>query len=191
MSVGFARYLFVPEGGVSFSASIAERIADALRAAGLAEGPDGDGLSWRPFRPAGALTRYVESLGLVQPTLKIDWSEQPTNLVDSYLPPRGPWCRCPSCPKVIPADGTIIAHPTTGEEMLLRIDQCLSCGEPFDEDTWVRADNRVIFQSRLVFAVVADGFAATLPTLADGCPQLLQTMRQVVDGPLSEVFVAW
>lgn len=191
MTLGYARYLYVPEDGTRYSSAVASSIADALRDAGLATGPDGDGLSWRPFRPAGALTAYAESLGLVHPTIKIEWSDDPEEVTDPFLPPRGPWSRCPRCEKVIPTHGTIIVHPQSGEEMLLSIDECLSCGEPFDAYRWERALDRVIFRSRLIVALVADGFAAARPTLTDACPKFVQTVREIVDNDVREVFLAW
>lgn len=191
MHLGFARYLYVPEDGTRYSSAVASSIEDALRDAGLATGPDGDGLGWRPFRPSGALMGYAEGLGLVQPTLKIDWSDDPEELTDSYLPPRGPWSRCPRCEKVIPTHGTIIAHPISGDEVMISIEECLSCGEPFDAYVWNRADERVIFRSRLVVSLVADGFSAARPTFAEGCPQFVHTVREIVENEVREVFVAW
>lgn len=191
MAVGFARYLFVPGDGPHYGSAVTSTLAEALRKAGLATGPDGDGLSWRPFRPDGALSRYGEALGLLHPTLKIEWSDEPEPLADNYLPPRGPWSRCPSCPKVIPSHGTMITHPTTGEDVLIAIEHCPSCGEPFDAAAWARADNRTIFQSRLVVALVGDSFSATLPTFAEGCPELVHTIQARLDHRLEEVFVAW
>ena len=191
MNLGFARYLYVPEDGTRYSSSVASSIEDALRDAGLATGPEGEGLSWRPFRPAGAMMSYAESLGLVHPTIKIDWSDDPESLEDPYLPARGPWSRCPQCDKPIPSHGTIVAHPVSGDEMLIAIEECLSCGEPFDSYVWNRAQERVVFRSRLVVSLVADGFAATRPTFAEGCAQFVQTVHEIVDHELREVFVAW
>lgn len=191
MAVGFARYLYVPEDGTRYSSAVASSIEDALRDAGLATGPDGDGLNWRPFRPAGAMTRYTEKLGLVHATLNIDWSDNPEPLRDPYLPPRGPWSRCPRCEKIIPTHGTIIAHPLTGEDTLITIEECLSCGEPFDAYIWNRAETRTVFESRLVISLVADGFQATRPTLAEGCAEFVDTVREIVDNDVREVFVAW
>ncbi len=191
MILGYARYLYVPEDGTRYSSAVASSIEDALRDAGLAMGPDGEGLGWRPFRPAGALMSYAESLGLVHPTIKIDWSDDPEPLSDSFLPPRGPWSRCPRCEKVIPSHGTVITHPISGDDMMIAIEECLSCGEPFDVYAWNRAEDRVVFRSRLVISLVADGFAAARPTLLEGCPQFVHTVREIVDNELREVFVAW
>jgi hypothetical protein len=191
MSVGFARYLYVPEDGTRYSSGVATSIEQALRDAGLATGPDGEGLNWRPFRPTGALMSYAEQLGLVHPTLKIDWSDDPEELNDPYLPPRGPWSRCPTCGKILPTHGTMIAHPLSGEDTLVNIEECVSCGEPFDAYAWDRADDRVIFTTRLVVSLVADNFQAVRPTFQEGCPQFIQTVREVVDHDLREVFVAW
>jgi len=191
MTVGFARYLYVPEDGTRYSSGVATSLEQALRDAGLATGPDGEGLAWRPFRPAGALTSYVEQLGLVHPTLKIDWSDDPEEVRDSYLPPRGPWSRCPGCAKLLPTHGTMIVHPLSGEDMIVAIEECISCGVPFDPYAWERAEDRVLFRSRLIVSLSADSFGAARPTFADGCPQFVQTVQEVVDNDLREMFAAW
>lgn len=191
MSLGFARYLYVPEDGTRYSSSVASSIEDALRDAGLAKGPDGEGLAWRPFRPAGALGGYAEQLGLVHPTLKVEWADDPEEFNDPYLPPRGPWSICPNCAKIIPTHGTMIAHPLSGEDMLISIEDCISCGQPFDAYAWERAEDRTLFQSRLVVTLSADSFVATRPTFAEACPQFVQTVREVVDHDLREMFVAF
>lgn len=191
MSVGFARYLYVPEDGTRYSSTVATSLEQALRDAGLATGPDGEGLAWRPFRPTGALAAYAEQLGLVHPTLKVDWSDDPEEVRDSYLPPRGPWSRCPKCSKLLPTHGTMIAHPLSGEDVIIQIEECISCGSPFDAYTWERAEDRVLFRSRLVVVLSADSFSAARPTFSEGCPQFVQTVREVVDNDLREMFVAW
>ncbi len=191
MSLGFVRYLYVPEDGTRYSSGVASSIEEALRDAGLATGPDGEGLAWRPFRPAGALGGYAETLGLVHPTLKVEWSDDPEIYSDPYLPPRGPWSVCPSCSKLIPTHGTIIAHPTTGEDFLISIEECISCGHAFDAYDWERAEDRTLFESRLVVALSADSFVVTRPTFEQACPQFVQTVREVVDNELREMFVAF
>lgn len=190
MSVTFARYLYVPEDGTRHSSQVATSIEEALRDAGLAVGPDGEGTNWRPFRPSGALVRYAERLGLVYPTISVDWHDEVYELVDTYLPPRGPWSRCPSCAKLLPSHGTMIHHPVTGEEVLVQIEVCGSCGEPFDPLSWARAEERVVFRSRLVVSLQADAWGGSLPAFAEGCPELVKTIQEVVGQPVREVFVA-
>jgi len=191
MSVGFARYLYVPEDGERYSSQVAVSIEQALRDAGLARGPGGEGLAWKPFRPAGALASYAEQLGLVHPTLEVDWYDVAEAIVDNYLPPRGPWSRCPDCGKLIPTHGTTIDHPVTGEDVVVPIEACPSCGGEFDAYAWQRAEDRVVFRSRLVVTLLGDGFALTRPGFRQGCPDFVQTVREVVEKPLREVFVAF
>lgn len=186
MSRGFARYLYVPEDGSRYSSSVAASLEDALRDAGLAIGPDGDGTSWRPFRPAGALARYSENLGLVYPTLKVEWYDEAHRVIDPYLPPRGPWSRCPTCRKLLPSNGVILE-----EDELVTLEECPSCGESFDAYTWNRADDRTIFRSRLVISLVADSFSRPKPALDEGCPEFPSCIREILDRDVSEVFVAW
>lgn len=191
MSVGFARYLYVPEDGSRWPSGVAVSIEQALRDAGLGTGPDGEGLNWRPFRPSGALERYADQLGLVHPTIKVDWFDDVEEVQDPYLPPRGPWSRCGVCAKPIPTHGTTIVHPVSGDDFIVPIEECPSCGEPFDAYSWERAEDRVVFRSRLIVSLTADSFAVTRPTFAAGCPQFVHTVAEVVGQELLEVFVAF
>ena len=186
MSRGFARYLYIPEDGSRYSSSVAASIEDALRDAGLAVGPDGDGTSWRPFRPAGALERYVETLGLIYPTLKVDWYDEAHAVVDPYLPPRGPWSRCPSCRKLLPSNGVVVE-----EDELVELTECPSCGRDFDAYSWDRAEDRTIFRSRLIISLVADGFSNSQPPIHRACPEFASCMQEILQSEVSEVFVAW
>ena len=183
---GFARYLYVPEDGSRLSSRVANSIEDGLRDAGLGQGPDGDGTSWRPFRPAGALQQYAEQLGLVYPTLNVDWYDEPHPVTDPFLPPRGPWSRCPTCARVVPNDGVMLI-----DDELVTLKSCDSCASPFDAYMWPRAEDRVVFRSRLIISLVADAYRETLPTFADGCPALRKCVEEIIDVSLSEVFVVW
>lgn len=190
MTVVFARHLYVPENGRSCSSELASAVEDALVRAGLAHPPQGEGLSWQPFRPAGALATYAAELGLAFPTLSVEWWDEPEQMRDPYLPPRGPWSRCPTCSKLIPTHGTMIVHPATGEDFLIAIEECISCGTPFDPDVWEQAEDRVLFRTRLLVTLHADSFEIARPTFAQACPQFVETVRAVVGDELREMFVA-
>lgn len=191
MSLGFARYLYVPDDGTRYSLSIVGSIEDALREEGLATGPDGDGLDWRPFRPAGELARLSDELGLSHPTLKVDWFDPPEAYTDPYLPPRGPWSVCPTCSKIIPTHGTVIVHPLSGEDVLVEIEECISCGAPFEPSDWERASDRTLFESSLVVTLSADSFQQARPTFGEGCPRFVEMVRKVVEHEVREMFVAF
>lgn len=185
VSCGFARYLYVPEAGVRFSSQVAASLEDALREAGLAIGPDGDGMRWQPFRPAGALSLYAEGLGLVYPTLEVDWYDDAHAFCDPFLPPRGPWSRCPDCGRLVPTHGMII----TDDNELSVIAECASCGAPFDAHSWERASSRTLFESRLVIAVIADSSKARRPTLRKGCAEFVTCVEDVVGVQVREMLV--
>lgn len=157
-----------------------------MRDAGLAAGPDGEGTSWRPFRPAGALQQYAEQLGLVYPTLKVDWYDEPHEITDPFLPPRGPWCRCPGCRKVFPSDGVMFV-----DDELVTMKSCDSCGQHFDAYMWPRSDDKVVLRSRLIVSLVADDYRESLPTFADGCTTLKRCIEEILDTQVREVFVIW
>lgn len=183
--VGFARYLYVVEDGHRFSSQMAANIEGALRDAGLATGPDGEGVNWQPFRPSGALARYAATLGLLYPTLEVDWFDEPHAFGDPFLPPRGPWSRCPDCGKLVPTHGTVM----TADEELVSIKECASCGAAFDAYSWERAPNRTLFSSSMVVALVADGSRSTRPSLRDGCPELVRCVEEVVGVAVREMLL--
>jgi hypothetical protein len=190
VDIGFARYLYVPEDGTRFPAHWTVSIERGLRDAGLARGPDEAGV-WKPFRPAGALRNYVERLGLVYPTLEIRWYDNPEELVDNYLPPRGPWFRCPTCDKPFPESGMLMAYDRIGLEEPSVDVRCRSCGEDFEASRWNHSDSRVVFSSRLIIALTADGYSSSLPTFREGCPDFVEVVETAVGRPMQEVFVAW
>ena len=190
MDIGFARYLYVPEDGTRFPAHLSLSIERGLRDAGLARGPDEGGV-WKPFRPAGALRSYVERLGLVYPTLEIRWYDNPEEVVDNYLSPRGPWVCCPQCAKPLPESGMLMAYDRVGlEEPSIEV-HCQSCGEDFDAQRWRAGTSRVVFSSRLNIALTADGYANSLPTFRQGCPDFVSVVEDAVGRQMKEVFVAW
>ncbi len=192
MGHGFARYLYVPEDGTRFSSATAAKVEQALRDAGLAVGPDGEGTQWKPMRPSGALASWAERAGLVHPTIDVDWHDDATEIYDSYLPPRGPWSRCPDCAKLLPTHGTVIRTNTDGEDEMVLLEECPSCGSGFEPYAWERAQERVIFRSRFVVGILADSYQSPRPTFRDGCPQFVRCVEEVLAlDTLREVFVAW
>ncbi|MEZ4460538.1 MAG: hypothetical protein R3E66_12595 [bacterium] len=182
---GFARFLYVPEDGTRFSSQVAASLEDALREAGFATGPDGDGVAWQPFRPAGALSRYAEGLGLVYPTIEVEWYDDPHQICDPYLSPRGPWSRCPDCGRLVPTHGTIL----TADDELVTVTQCASCGADFDSWTWEHAPSRTLFETRLVVALVADHARSTRPTFRQGCKEFVHCVEEVVGAAFKEMLV--
>ena len=152
MQVRFARYLYVPETVDAIPSSMAHHVAEALREVGLAAGPSGEGLTWKPFRPAGELQTYSEKLGLGMPTLNIEWYAEPTPVLDRFLPTGKRYCRCPTCQKLIPADGSMIEHPISGEMVVVEITHCISCGEP--NEGWDESKTRVVCSSAFTSALL-------------------------------------
>lgn len=182
---GFARYLYVPDDGTHYSSGVATSIEGALREAGLAQGPGGDGISWKPFRPAGALADFATELGLVFPTLEVDWFDDPHEFCDSFLSPRGPWCRCPTCARLVPSHGNIV----TPDDEIVMLEACPSCGGDFDPSRWETATTRALFVSRLVVCLTADSSQANLPTFHQACPDLIRVVEAVVGAKVREMLV--
>lgn len=181
---GFTRFLYVPEDGTRFSSAVAARIEEALREAGLATGPEGEGVQWRPFRPDGELATYASRLGLVLPTLEVDWFDEEHAVGDPFLAPRGPWSRCPGCGKLVPEDGMVVL-----DEELVELTACRSCGSPFEPEVWEKAADRRLFSSRLVIALTADSALVTLPTFREGCPEFVRCVEEVVGAPVQELLL--
>lgn len=192
MSDGFARYLYVPEDGTRYASDAAAKVEQALRDAGLAVGPDGEGTQWKPMRPSGALASWAEKAGLVHPTIEVRWHDDAEEISDTYLPPRGPWSRCPDCEKLVPTHGMVIETIADGTEEMVELEDCPSCGVDFQPYEWPRSDDRVVFRSRFIVGIVADSYANSKPTFADGCPQFVTCVGEVLArDELREVFVAW
>ena len=191
MSIKFARHLYVPEDGTRFPSDMQSTIESGLRGAGLAIGPEGDGLTWKPFRPDGELKSYCEKLGLMLPTIEIAWFDEPEPYQDDYLPPRSTWSRCPDCAKLLPTEGTTVPHPVSGELLKVEIPECISCGRDFDRHAWPTSDSRIVFSSRLVVTLSADHFASPGPPLGELCPSFLSTLSELTDRSVREVFIAW
>ncbi len=182
---GFARYLYVPDDGVLYSCAVVMAIEDALRAAGLATGPGGDGATWMPFRPCGELADFSAGLGLIYPTIEVDCFDRAREFCDSFLSPRGPWSRCPGCAHLVPSDGTVL----TVEGEIALVTECASCGADFEPLLWEVAKSRVLFSSRLVVALTADSSCGTRPTFRQGCPKLIQVVEEVVGTAVREILV--
>lgn len=182
---GFARYLYVPDDGVLYSSVVVVAIEDALRAAGLATGPGGEGASWMPFRPHGELADFSQALGLIYPTIEVDCFDQAHEFCDSFLSPRGPWSRCPGCSHLVPSDGTVL----TVEGEIALVTECASCGAGFDPFLWEVATSRTLFASRLVVSLAADSSRGTRPTFRQGCPRFIHVIEEVVGTAVCEILV--
>lgn len=189
MQIRFARHLYVPAPG-RVPATTAHHLREALRETGFAQGPSGEGLSWKAFRPAGNFATYADRMGLKLPTLTIEWSDEPKAVRDTFLPRKVDWSRCPNCEKIIPTDGSVIEHPMTGESVVVPIEMCISCGLEVDE-TWPTTDNDIVFSSAFYLSLTADQFASASPTISDALPDLVKTISAIADQPIREVFIAW
>lgn len=182
---GFARCLYVPDDGTRYSLAVVASIENALREAGLAKGPDGEGVTWKPFRPDGDLANFSMKLGLVFPTIEVDWFDDAHEFVDSFLSPRGPWSRCPVCARLVPSHG----HILTPDDEVVSLTECISCGADFDPCTWEPASTRTLFVSRLVVCLAADSSSANRPTFRQACPPLIRAVEAVVGTQVREMLV--
>ncbi len=182
---GFVRYLYVPDDGITYSTAVVVALEEALRGAGLATGPGGEGATWKPFRPSGELAEFSEQLGLIYPTIEVDWFDQAREFSDTFLSPRGPWSRCPCCAHLVPSDGAVLT--VNGEFTVVKV--CASCGTDFDPDRWEVAHSRALFSSRLVVALAADSSRETRPTFREGCPSLIRVVEEVVGTAVREILV--
>jgi hypothetical protein len=182
---GFVRYLYVPDDGAPHSSAVVTGIEEALRREGLATGPGGEGATWMPFRPCGELAEFSERLGLIYPTLEVDWFDHAREFCDSFLSPRGPWSRCPCCAHLVPSDGAVLT--VYGEIELVK--ECASCGAAFDASRWEVAKSRALFSSRLVVCLAADSSSGTRPTFRQGCPKFIQVVEEVIGTGVREVLV--
>ena len=99
--------------------------------------------------------------------------------------------RCPLCGRVVPSEGFTRRDPFSGKVVVVPVKSCTSCGHPYDGVTWPTANDGVVFRSRVVVTLQAEGYEQHMPTLRDGCPQMLRALERAMGTRLDEVFIDW
>lgn len=138
--------------------------------------------------PQGALKEYCDSMQLIEPKIHIGnlgFSEVTDPFIDLSLARH----RCPVCEKLQPSEGTFIDHPVTGEKFRVEITNCISCGVEVDR-TWKLTDDTYVFRTQFFVTLIAENFAAALPTIGENVPVLLDIIAKACGAPVKEIFIA-